>query len=227
MRECWNGFFNSTGTTKLTYLNYLAYSKRKACHFSYLCKAFLLSNCLWATSLCLTAVLGSTVLILLLVCILQRFSVGASPSGFSTCFCFGELLSMPHLHTRLLRTHLLRTEHWMWIVFFSFIFISWRLITLQYCSGFCHTLTWSAMDLHVFPNPIPHPTSLSTRFPWVFPVHQARALVSCIQPGLVICFTLDNIHVSMLFSRNIPPLPSPTESKSLFCTSVSLFLFYI
>ena len=29
--------------------------------------------------------------------------------------------------------------------FFSlslFFFISWRLITLQYCSGFCHTLTW-------------------------------------------------------------------------------------
>ena len=26
--------------------------------------------------------------------------------------------------------------------FFSFIFISWRVITLQYCSGFCHTLTW-------------------------------------------------------------------------------------
>ena len=25
--------------------------------------------------------------------------------------------------------------------FFPFIFISWRLITLQYCSGFCHTLT--------------------------------------------------------------------------------------
>ena len=23
----------------------------------------------------------------------------------------------------------------------TFIFISWRLITLQYCSGFCHTLT--------------------------------------------------------------------------------------
>ena len=25
--------------------------------------------------------------------------------------------------------------------FFPFIFISWRLIILQYCSGFCHTLT--------------------------------------------------------------------------------------
>ena len=24
---------------------------------------------------------------------------------------------------------------------YPFIFISWRLITLQYCSGFCHTLT--------------------------------------------------------------------------------------
>ena len=27
------------------------------------------------------------------------------------------------------------------VFFFSFIFISWRLITLQYCSDFCHTLT--------------------------------------------------------------------------------------
>ena len=40
----------------------------------------------------------------------------------------------------------------------------------------------STMDLHVFPIPIPPPTSLSTRFLWVFPVHQARAFVSCIQP---------------------------------------------
>ena len=27
-------------------------------------------------------------------------------------------------------------------IYFSFIFISWRLITLQYCSDFCCTLTW-------------------------------------------------------------------------------------
>ena len=85
----------------------------------------------------------------------------------------------------------------------------------------------SAMDLHVFPIPIPPPTSLPIPSLWVFPVHQPWALVSCIQPGLVICFTLDSILVSMLFSLNIPPLPSSTESKSLFCTSVSLFLFCI
>ena len=40
--------------------------------------------------------------------------------------------------------------------------------------------------------------------------------VSCLEPGLAIYFTYDNIHVSMLFSQIILPLPSPTESKSLF-----------
>ena len=40
--------------------------------------------------------------------------------------------------------------------------------------------------------------------------------------------TLKNIlHVSMLFSWNIPPSPSPTESKWLFYKSVSLVLFCI
>ena len=48
--------------------------------------------------------------------------------------------------------------------------------------------------------------------------------VSCIKPGLAIYFTYDNIHVSMLFSQIIPPLHSPTESKSLFFASVSLLM---
>ena len=43
------------------------------------------------------------------------------------------------------------------LFFFSFIFISWRLITLQYCSGFCHTMTWIS---HGF-TCIPHPDSPS------------------------------------------------------------------
>ena len=39
--------------------------------------------------------------------------------------------------------------------FFSFIFISWRLITLQHCSGFCHTLTWISHGFTCIPHPTP------------------------------------------------------------------------
>ena len=107
---------------------------------------------------------------------------------------------------------------------FSPIFISWTLITLQYCSGFCHTLTWISHRFTCVPHPEPPLTSLPIPSLWVIPVHQPQALVSCIQPGLEICFTLHNIHVSVLFSQIIPPSPSRIESKSLFYTSVSLFL---
>ena len=39
--------------------------------------------------------------------------------------------------------------------FFPLIFISWRLITSQYCSGFCHTLTWISHGLTCVPHPDP------------------------------------------------------------------------
>ena len=51
------------------------------------------------------------------------------------------------------------------------IYFNWRLITLQYCSGFCHTLTWISHGSicvphpeppsHFPPHPIPqgHPTA--------------------------------------------------------------------
>ena len=51
-------------------------------------------------------------------------------------------------------------------IFFSFIFISWRLMTLQYCSGFCHTLTWISHGFTCVPHPdppsrlLPHPIRL-------------------------------------------------------------------
>ena len=41
------------------------------------------------------------------------------------------------------------------LFFFSFLFISWRLITLQYCSGFCHTLTWISLGVACIPHPDP------------------------------------------------------------------------
>ena len=39
--------------------------------------------------------------------------------------------------------------------FFPFIFISWRLITLQHYSGFCHTLTWISHGFTCVPHPDP------------------------------------------------------------------------
>ena len=39
--------------------------------------------------------------------------------------------------------------------FFHLFFISWRLITLQYCSGFCHTLTWISHGFTCIPHPDP------------------------------------------------------------------------
>ena len=47
---------------------------------------------------------------------------------------------------------------WQFSFFFfipPFIFISWRLITLQYCSGFCHTLTWISHGFTCIPHPDP------------------------------------------------------------------------
>ena len=39
--------------------------------------------------------------------------------------------------------------------FFLFTFISWRLITLQYCNGFCHILTWICHGFTCVPHPNP------------------------------------------------------------------------
>ena len=80
------------------------------------------------------------------------------------------------------------------------------------------------MGVHVFPilNPLPSPSPSHTSgsSQCTSPKHP----VSCIEPGLVIRFIYDIIHVSMPFSQIFPPFPSPTESKRLFYISVSLLL---
>ena len=73
--------------------------------------------------------------------------------------------------------------------------------------------------------PLPHPSPyhLSGSSQCTSPKHP----VSCIEHRLAIRFLHDSIHVSVPFSQIIPPSPSPSESKSLFYTSVSLLLSHI
>ena len=117
-----------------------------------------------------------------------RSPVGCSPWGCKEL----DTTEWPHFHFYALEKEMATHSSVLFFFFFSFsfIFISWRLITLQHCSGFCHTLKWISHGFTCIPHPSPPPTSLSTQSLWVFPVHQVRALDSCIQPGLVICFTL-------------------------------------
>ena len=98
--------------------------------------------------------------------------------------------------------------------------------TLQYCIGFAIQQPESATGVHVFPilNPLPPPS----------PYHRSgssqctspKLLISCIKPGLAIHFLCDIIHV-LMHSLKSSPTPSPTESKRLFYTSVSLLLSHI
>ena len=93
---------------------------------------------------------------------------------------------------------------------------------MQSCIGFAIHQHESATGIHMFPILNLPPSSLPVLSLWVIPVHQPQE--SCIEPGLAIHFLYDIIHVSITFPQIIPPSPSPTESKRLFYTPVSLLL---
>ena len=111
------------------------------------------------------------------------------------------------------------------ILFKIFIYINWRLITLQLFWWVLPYIDMNQPWVYMCP---PSWTPLPPPFP-SYPSGSSQCTgperpVSCIEPGLGICFTYDNVHVSILFSQIIPPSPSPIKSKRLLFTSVSLFL---
>ena len=107
----------------------------------------------------------------------------------------------------------------LFLFFFCTLFFYFYLFfTLQYCIGFAIHQHESAMGVHTFPilNPLPppslyHPSGSSQCTSHKHPV-------SCIKPGLAICF-LYIIHVSMPFSQIIPPLlpQSPKDYSIHLC----------
>ena len=96
--------------------------------------------------------------------------------------------------------------------FFPFIFISWRLITLQHCSGFCHTLTWISHGFTCVPHPDPPSYLLLHPIPLGLP--SAIALSTCLMhptwagdlfhPWLYTCFNaVLSEHPNLAFSYRV------------------------
>ena len=111
------------------------------------------------------------------------------------------------------------------ILYESTIFHFLLLLFFLVLYWFCHISTWirhgctrALHPEHSLPPPTPYQPSGSSQ------CSSPKHPVSCMEPGLAIHFIYDIIHVSMPFFQIIPPSPSPTESKRLFYTSVSLLL---
>ena len=106
-------------------------------------------------------------------------------------------------------------------VFLILTYFNWRLITLQYCTGFAIHPHESATGVHVFPILNPPPTSLPIPSLWVNPVHQLQA--SCILPRT---WTGDLFLILYMFQCHSPksshPLPLPQSPKDC---SIHLCLF--
>ena len=103
---------------------------------------------------------------------------------------------------------------------FKIYLFNWRIITLQYYDGLCHTSTWISHRYTCDPSPSPPcPSRLSQSTCFGFRESQIKL-------PLAIYFTYCNVYVSILFSPIIPPSPSPTVCKSLF-TSHWVFFFLL
>ena len=78
-----------------------------------------------------------------------------------------HMLGLPVHHQRLefTQTHVYWVGDAIQLFFFSFIIFGWRLITLQYCSGFCHTLTWISHGVTCIPHSDPPPPTSSPPHP--------------------------------------------------------------
>ena len=106
------------------------------------------------------------------------------------------------------------------------IYFNWRVITLQYCSGFCHILSWISHGCTCVPHPEPH----SHLPPYPIPQgHLSAPALSTLSHASNVDWRSVSyiIHMFQWFSQIILLSPFPKESKRLFYTSVSLLLSHI
>ena len=152
---------------------------------------------------------------------LQANSLPAEPQGKPKSTGVGRLsLLQQIISTQESNRVFCIAGRWFRFLFFPFIFISWRLVTLQYCSDFCHTLTWISHGFICVPHPDPPSHLLLHPIPLGLP--SAPALSTCLMHPTWAgdLFHPDSILVSMLFSQNMQADSWPTElwRKSLKST---------
>ena len=88
---------------------------------------------------------------------------------------------------------------------FSFYF-NWRLITLQYCSGFCHTLTWIRCGCTC----VPHPEPLSYLPPHTIPLgHPSAPAPSILYHALNLDWWLVSCMIIYMFQCHSPKSSHP------------------
>ena len=104
-----------------------------------------------------------------------------------------------------------------------FFFFNWRIIALQCCVGFCHTIAWIIHKYTYITSLLGLPPSPAIPPLQLVSLHWFELPVLCNVP-LALCFTEGSTYVLMLHSQFIPPSPSPTVSTNLFSMSASLFL---
>ena len=108
------------------------------------------------------------------------------------------------------RKWLLRKINFQTFFFFVFSF-NWGVIALQYCVGFYHISTWVSRRYTYVPCLVNLPPTSHPILPlWVVIEHGFELPASDSKFPLAVCFTYDNVDMSVLFSILFPPSPCPS-----------------
>ena len=138
----------------------------------------------------------------------QRFYIGVRRC---TLVVFHSIGGETMVRDKVNKSDFLQMNKIFYFIYFIFFAIGYIFFfSLQYCIGLPYInmhLPWMyTCSPSWIPLPPPSPYHPSGSSQCTSPEHP----VSCIEPGLEIHFTYDNIHVSMPFSQTIPPSPSLT-----------------